>query len=134
MNKYGVKMGSDKKIVALTGQPNVGKTTLFNSLTGMRQEIGNWPGVTVEKKEGLLKYKNAEFKVVDLPGIYSLMSNSIDQKIARDFILENKDIIIVNVIDTPNINRNLYLTLQLIELGKSPILCLNLLMKLKNTE
>ena len=123
----GNNNNDNKKIVALTGQPNVGKTTLFNSLTGMRQEIGNWPGVTVEKKEGLLKYKNAEFKVVDLPGIYSLMSNSIDQKIARDFILENKDIIIVNVIDTPNINRNLYLTLQLIELGKSPILCLNLI-------
>ncbi|AEH06385.1 ferrous iron transport protein B [Methanothermococcus okinawensis] len=117
----------NKRIVALTGQPNVGKTTLFNSLTGMRQEIGNWPGVTVEKKEGLLKYNNKEFKVVDLPGIYSLMSNSIDQKIARDFILENEDAIIVDVIDTPNINRNLYLTLQLIELGKSPILCLNLI-------
>ncbi len=114
-------------IIALTGQPNVGKTTLFNSLTGMRQEIGNWPGVTVEKKEGILKYNNVEFKVVDLPGIYSLMSNSIDQKIARDFILENDDAIIVNIIDTPNINRNLYLTLQLIELGKSPILCLNLI-------
>ncbi len=118
---------SDKKIVALTGQPNVGKTTLFNSLTGMRQEIGNWPGVTVEKKEGILKYKDREFNVVDLPGIYSLMSNSIDQKIARDFILENKDAVIVNIIDTPNINRNLYLTLQLLELGKSPILCLNLI-------
>jgi ferrous iron transport protein B len=113
--------------VALTGQPNVGKTTLFNSLTGMRQEIGNWPGVTVEKKEGILKYKNEEFNVVDLPGIYSLMSNSIDQKIARDFLLENEDAIIVNIIDTPNINRNLYLTLQLIELGKAPILCLNLI-------
>lgn len=118
---------SDKKIVALTGQPNVGKTTLFNSLTGMRQEIGNWPGVTVEKKEGVLKYKDREFNVVDLPGIYSLMSNSIDQKIARDFILENEDAVIVNIIDTPNINRNLYLTLQLLELGKSPILCLNLI-------
>ena len=118
---------SDKKIVALTGQPNVGKTTLFNSLTGMRQEIGNWPGVTVEKKEGILKYKDREFNVVDLPGIYSLMSNSIDQKIARDFILEHEDAVIVNIIDTPNINRNLYLTLQLLELGKSPILCLNLI-------
>ncbi|WP_292459945.1 ferrous iron transport protein B [Methanothermococcus sp.] len=115
------------KLVALVGQPNVGKTTLFNSLTGMRQEIGNWPGVTVEKKEGILNYKNREFKVIDLPGIYSLMSNSIDQKIARDFILENKDVILVDIIDTPNINRNLYLTLQLIELGKSPILCLNLI-------
>jgi ferrous iron transport protein B len=136
-NKSNVKLMSNNtnfkenklntKIVALTGQPNVGKTTLFNSLTGMRQEIGNWPGVTVEKKEGVLKYKDREFNVVDLPGIYSLMSNSIDQKIARDFLLENDDAIIVNIIDTPNINRNLYLTLQLLELGKSPILCLNLI-------
>jgi ferrous iron transport protein B len=116
-----------KRIVALVGQPNVGKTTIFNELTGSNQSIGNWPGVTVEKKEGILKIKDKEFVVVDLPGIYSLMSNSIDQKIARDFLINNDDAIILNIIDTPNINRNLYLTLQLIEMGKSPILCLNLI-------
>ncbi|ABR56318.1 ferrous iron transport protein B [Methanococcus aeolicus Nankai-3] len=113
--------------VSLVGQPNVGKTTLFNLLTGMRQKIGNWAGVTVEKKEGILKDgSNKEYAVVDLPGIYSLMSDSIDQKIARDYILKYSDIV-VNVVDTPNINRNLYLTLQLLELGKFPILCLNLI-------
>ncbi|EHP88804.1 ferrous iron transport protein B [Methanotorris formicicus] len=114
-------------VVALVGQPNVGKSTIFNELTGSNQYIGNWPGVTVEKKEGILRYKDKEFTVVDLPGIYSLMSNSIDQKIARDFLIENDDAIILNIIDTPNINRNLYLTLQLLEMGKSPILCLNLI-------
>ncbi|MBW9222505.1 ferrous iron transport protein B [Methanothermococcus sp. SCGC AD-155-C09] len=118
-------MSKNQKIVGLTGQPNVGKTTLFNALTGMSQRIGNWPGVTVEKKEGILKYKDTEFNIVDLPGIYSLKSDSLDQKIARDFIIENEDSILVDVIDTNNINRNLYLTLQLIELGRSPIVCLN---------
>ena len=114
------------KVVSLVGQPNVGKTTLFNLLTGSNQKVGNWAGVTVEKKEGYFKYGGEKYTVVDLPGIYSLLSDSIDQKIARDYLLENSDIAI-NVIDTPNINRNLYLTLQLIELGKSPILCLNLI-------
>jgi len=118
-------MSINQKIVALVGQPNVGKTTLFNALTGMTQRVGNWPGVTVEKKEGVLKYKDTEFNIVDLPGIYSLKSDSLDQKISRDFIIENEDSILVDVIDTNNINRNLYLTLQLIELGRSPIICLN---------
>ncbi|HIP84283.1 MAG TPA: ferrous iron transport protein B, partial [Methanothermococcus okinawensis] len=115
----------DEKIVALVGQPNVGKTTIFNELTGMTQQVGNWPGVTVEKKEGTMVYRGTKFHVIDLPGIYSLKADSLDQKIARDFIIENKDAILVDVIDTNNLNRNLYLTLQLIELGRSPILCLN---------
>ena len=113
------------KVVALVGQPNVGKTTIFNELTGMTQRVGNWPGVTVEKKEGTMVYKGAKFHIIDLPGIYSLKADSLDQKIARDFIIENKDAILVDVIDTNNLNRNLYLTLQLIELGRSPIVCLN---------
>ncbi|WP_459202285.1 ferrous iron transport protein B [Methanococcus sp. CF] len=117
----------EKNIVALLGQPNVGKTTLFNHLTGMSQRIGNWPGVTVEKKEGFFKKNSESYVVVDLPGIYSLTSDSIDQKIARDYIIENKQVTVIDVIDTPNINRNLYLTVQLLELGISPILCLNLI-------
>ncbi|AXI24716.1 ferrous iron transport protein B [Methanofervidicoccus sp. A16] len=115
----------DIKTVGLAGQPNVGKTTLFNELTGMVQRVGNWPGVTVEKKEGTMVYKGRKFNIVDLPGTYSLKADSLDQKIARDFIIENKDAIIVDVIDTNNLSRNLYLTLQLIELGRSPIVCLN---------
>ena len=118
---------SEERIMALLGQPNVGKTTLFNHLTGMKQRIGNWPGVTVEKKEGFFKLKDKSYTVVDLPGIYSLMSDSLDQKIARDYLMENTGVTVINVIDTPNINRNLYLTLQLLELGISPILCLNLI-------
>ncbi len=118
---------NENKLIVLVGQPNVGKTTLFNELTGNNQSIGNWPGVTVEKREGVLKINDQKFNVVDLPGIYSLISDSIDQKIARDFLINNDDAIILNIIDTPNINRNLYLTLQLIEMGKSPILCLNLI-------
>ncbi len=118
---------NENKLIVLVGQPNVGKTTLFNELTGNNQSIGNWPGVTVEKREGVLKINDQKFNVVDLPGIYSLISDAIDQKIARDFLINNDDAIILNIIDTPNINRNLYLTLQLIEMGKSPILCLNLI-------
>ncbi|HIP15705.1 MAG TPA: ferrous iron transport protein B [Methanothermococcus okinawensis] len=115
----------DVKTVALAGQPNVGKTTIFNELTGMTQCVGNWPGVTVEKKEGSMIYKGMKFNIVDLPGTYSLKADSLDQKIARDFIIENKNAIIVDIIDTNNLSRNLYLTLQLIELGRSPIICLN---------
>lgn len=120
-------MMDEKNIIALLGQPNVGKTTLFNHLTGMKQRIGNWPGVTVEKKEGFFKKNSESYIVVDLPGIYSLMSDSIDQKIARDYLIENNEITVIDVIDTPNINRNLYLTIQLLDLGISPILCLNLI-------
>ncbi|ABR55461.1 ferrous iron transport protein B [Methanococcus vannielii SB] len=118
---------NEEKNIALIGQPNVGKTTLFNQLTGMKQRIGNWPGVTVEKKEGFFKLNDKNYNVVDLPGIYSLMSDSLDQKIARDYLIENPGATVIDVIDTPNINRNLYLTLQLIELGISPIICLNLI-------
>ncbi|MBA2862694.1 ferrous iron transport protein B [Methanococcus maripaludis] len=120
----------DFQNIALLGQPNVGKTTIFNVLTGSSQKIGNWPGVTVEKREGEFTYENVHFMVTDLPGIYSLNSDSIDQKISRDFIIksaETKNNVILNIVDTSNINRNLYLTLQLMELGISPVICLNLI-------
>uniref|UniRef100_A9A796 Ferrous iron transport protein B n=1 Tax=Methanococcus maripaludis (strain C6 / ATCC BAA-1332) TaxID=444158 RepID=A9A796_METM6 len=120
----------DFQNIALLGQPNVGKTTLFNVLTGSSQKIGNWPGVTVEKREGEFTYEKVHFMVTDLPGIYSLNSDSLDQKISRDFIIksaETKNNVILNIVDTSNINRNLYLTLQLIELGISPVICLNLI-------
>lgn len=115
-----------EKVVALAGNPNVGKTTIFNALTGLRQHVGNWPGVTVEKKEGIMKYKNKKFQVVDLPGTYSLTARSIDELIARNFILEGNADIIVDVVDSSCLMRNLYLTMEILEMGvKNVIIALN---------
>ncbi|AEC52656.1 ferrous iron transport protein b - like protein [Pyrococcus sp. NA2] len=114
------------KVVALVGNPNVGKTTIFNALTGMRQHVGNWPGVTVEKKEGILEYKGKEYLVVDLPGIYSLTAHSVDELIARNFILEGNADVIVDIVDSTCLMRNLFLTLELFEMGvKNIIIVLN---------
>lgn len=114
------------KVVALVGNPNVGKTTIFNALTGMRQHVGNWPGVTVEKKEGIMKYKGEEYLIVDLPGIYSMTAHSIDELIARNFILEGNASVIVDIIDSSCLMRNLFLTLELFEMGvKNVIIVLN---------
>ncbi|MCD6494369.1 MAG: 50S ribosome-binding GTPase [Archaeoglobaceae archaeon] len=111
--------------VALAGNPNVGKSVIFNALTGMRQKIGNWPGVTVEKKEGVYKYRDVEFHVVDLPGIYGLTAHSIDEKIARDYILKGKPDVVVDIVDASNIERNLYLTMQLMEMEANIVIALN---------
>ena len=111
--------------VALIGNPNVGKSTLFNALTGENVYIGNWPGVTVEKKEGEFKYNGDVFKVVDLPGVYSLTANSIDEIIARDYIINEKPDLVVNIVDATALERNLYLTLQLMEMGANLLLALN---------
>lgn len=113
--------------IVLTGNPNCGKTTLFNALTGARQHIGNWPGVTVEKKEGSLKIKDQNVQVVDLPGIYSMSPYSIEEVIARNYIIDENPDVIVNIVDASNIERNLYLTMQLIELGKPIIVLLNMM-------
>lgn len=111
--------------VALAGNPNVGKSVIFNALTGARQKVGNWPGVTVEKKEGICEHKGVKMTIVDLPGIYSLSATSIDEKIARDFILNEKPDVVVDIVDASNIERNLYLTLQLIEMGANVVVALN---------
>ncbi len=113
--------------VALAGNPNCGKTSLFNALTGSRQHVGNWPGVTVEKKEGKLKYEDKNITVVDLPGTYSLGAYSEDEVVARDFILKEKPDVVINVIDSSNIERNLYLTMQLLETGVKVVLALNMM-------
>ena len=101
--------------IALIGNPNCGKTTLFNSLTGSNQYVGNWPGVTVEKKVGQVKKYGVS--LVDLPGIYSLSPYSMEEVIARDYILKEKPQGIINILDGTNLERNLYLTLQILELG-----------------
>jgi len=111
--------------IALIGNPNVGKSTLFNALTGENVYIGNWPGVTVEKKEGEFEYNGEKFKVVDLPGVYSLTANSIDEIIARDYIINEKPDLVVNIVDATALERNLYLTLQLMEMGVNLLLALN---------
>jgi ferrous iron transport protein B len=112
--------------VALAGNPNSGKTTLFNALTGSRHSVGNWPGVTVEKKHGKVK-ANKSIEVVDLPGTYSLTAYSMEERIARNYIVEDEVDVVVNIIDATNLERNLFLTLQLIELGKPVILALNMM-------
>lgn len=112
--------------IALAGNPNVGKSTVFNALTGSRQHVGNWPGKTVEKKEGVFKYNNQELTVVDLPGTYSLSAFSPEEQIARDYIVEEQPKVVVDVVDAANIERNLYLTAQILETGIPVIIALNM--------
>ncbi len=114
-------------VVALAGNPNSGKTTLFNNLTGSRQHVGNWPGVTVEKKEGRCTYEGYHIKVIDLPGVYSLTAYSPDEVIARNFIVEEKPAVVVNIVDASNLERNLYLTIQILEMEAPLIVALNML-------
>lgn len=113
--------------VGFVGNPNCGKTTLFNAYTGANLKVANWPGVTVEKKEGAFKYHDDRFKLVDLPGIYSLTSYTMEEKLTREFILESNVDVIINIVDASSLERNLYLTLQLIELGKPVVLALNMM-------
>lgn len=113
--------------VGFIGNPNCGKTTLFNAYTGAKLKVANWPGVTVEKKEGAMKYHDHRFKLVDLPGIYSLTSYTMEEKLSRQYILEDEVDVIIDVADASSLERNLYLTLQLIELGKPVILALNMM-------
>ncbi len=113
--------------VALVGNPNCGKTTLFNAYTGAKHKVGNWAGVTVEKKEGHIKHDGHEITLVDLPGIYSLSPYTMEEILTRNYILEDQPDVVVNIADASNLVRNLFLTLQLIELGKPVILALNMM-------
>jgi len=112
--------------IALAGNPNAGKTTIFNALTGLRQHTGNWPGKTVEKKEGMIEYNGKMINIVDLPGTYSLTAYSPEEIIARDYIIEEHPDVVINVIDATNLERNLYLTVQILELDVPVILALNM--------
>ncbi len=113
-------------LVALAGNPNTGKSTVFNALTGLKQHVGNWPGVTVEKKEGWMEYNGKRIKVVDLPGTYSLTSYSVEEKVARNFIIEEKPDVIVHVVDASNLERNLYLLAELLDLHPRIVVALNM--------
>ena len=119
-----------KQTICVVGNPNCGKTTLFNALTGAHQDVGNWPGVTVEKKVGHYTYRDEEIEIVDLPGIYSITPASTageDERVARDYILTNESSCVVNIVDASNLERNLYLTAQLIEMRVPMLVVVNML-------
>ncbi len=113
--------------IALAGNPNSGKTTVFNNLTGAKQHVGNWPGVTVEKKEGNLSFKGYNIRVVDLPGVYSLTAYSLDEVIARNFVVDENPDVVVDIVDASNLERNLYLAVQLLEMGAKLVVALNMM-------
>ncbi len=127
LKKLGVDMQSWDYVVALAGNPNTGKSTVFNALTGLRQHTGNWPGKTVTRAEGGFRYNNNRYKIVDLPGTYSLLSTSTDEEIARNFILFGKPDVTVIVVDATRLERNLNLVLQILEITDRAVLCLNLM-------
>ncbi|MDU1831820.1 MAG: FeoB small GTPase domain-containing protein, partial [Finegoldia magna] len=112
--------------IALAGNPNSGKSTMFNALTGSNQYVGNWPGVTVEKKEGTLK-NNKDIKITDLPGIYSLSPYTLEEVVSRNYLINEKPDVIIDVVDASNIERNLYLATQLSEIGIPMVLAFNMM-------
>jgi len=125
--KLGIDMDDWDYVVALAGNPNVGKSTVFNALTGLRQHTGNWPGKTVSRAEGGFSYGDNKYKLVDLPGTYSLLSTSFDEEIARNFILFGQPDVTIIVVDATRLERNLNLTLQVLEITDRAVICLNLI-------
>jgi len=111
--------------IALAGNPNAGKSTIFNALTGENQHVGNWPGKTVEKKSGSFEHRGVQINIVDLPGVYSLSSFSPEEEVTRDFLVGEDIDLVVNVLDTSNLERNLYLTVQIREIGIPMMVLLN---------
>jgi len=112
--------------VALIGNPNVGKSVVFNNLTGLKQRTGNWPGKTVEMKEGYFTYMDQEFEIIDLPGVYSLSARSEDEEVARDYLIDNRPDVVVDILNASQLERNLYLALLLIELQVNLVIVLNM--------
>lgn len=113
-------------VVALAGNPNSGKTTIFNCLTGARQHVGNYPGVTVECKSGSCRHRNRELQIVDLPGTDSLTAYSVEERIARNFIIDEKPDVVVGLVDSTNLERNLYPAVQILEMGAPTVLAFNM--------
>lgn len=120
-------MNNREYTIALAGNPNTGKSTLFNVLTGLRQHTGNWPGKTVVHAEGFFTYKDEQYRIIDLPGTYSLYSNSVDEEVARDFIIFAKPDVTLVVLDATALERNLNLALQVLEMTDRVIVCLNIM-------
>ncbi len=127
LTKLGVNMEGFNYIVALAGNPNTGKSTIFNNLTGLRQHTGNWPGKTVARAEGGFEFNDNKYKLVDLPGTYSLLSTSTDEEVARNFILFGQPDVTVIVVDATKLERNLNLVLQILEITDRAVLVLNLI-------
>ncbi len=127
LKKLGVKVDDIDYVIAIAGNPNTGKSTVFNALTGLRQHTGNWPGKTVSRAEGAYAYGDKKFKLVDLPGTYSLLSTSEDEEVARNFILFGKPDVTIIVADAGRLERNLNLVLQILEITDKAVLCLNLM-------
>lgn len=127
LKKLGVRVDTSDFVVALAGNPNTGKSTVFNALTGLRQHVGNWPGKTVARAEGGFNFGDKNYKLVDLPGTYSLLSTSTDEEIARDFILFGQPDVTVIVADATRLERNLNLVLQVLEITDRAVVALNLM-------
>ncbi|KAA3611175.1 MAG: iron transporter FeoB [Calditrichaeota bacterium] len=127
LKRLGINMDNWDFALALAGNPNTGKSTVFNSLTGLRQHTGNWPGKTVTRAEGGFEYNDNKYKLIDLPGTYSLLSTSTDEEVARNFILFGQPDVTVIVADATRLERNLNLVLQVLEITNRAVLCLNLI-------
>jgi ferrous iron transport protein B len=134
LKKLGVKTHNFDFVVALSGNPNTGKSTVFNALTGLRQHTGNWPGKTVTRAEGAFEYNQQKYKLMDLPGTYSLLSTSEDEEVARNFILFGKPDVTVIVVDASRLERNLNLVIQILEITDKAVLCLNLMDEAKRNK
>lgn len=134
LQRLGIEMEDTDYVLALAGNPNTGKSTVFNSLTGLHQHTGNWPGKTVTRAEGAYRYNNKKYKIVDLPGTYSLLSTSTDEEVARNFILFAQPDVTIIVADATRLERNLNLVLQILEITNKAVLCLNLMDEAKRNK
>lgn len=127
LKKLGLNIEKVDHVIALAGNPNVGKSTVFNALTGLRQHTGNWPGKTVTRAEGAYEYGDKRYKIVDLPGTYSLLATSLDEEVARNFILFGQPDVTIVVVDASRLERNLNLVIQVLEITDKVVVCLNLM-------